>query len=256
MKHHYASWSAHHLAPVLAPVAMALGVVCFGTAAQADDRPFLRTTTAIVEDDDERVFEFSATHQNGKKERSTQLQLGYSFSPTLSVEVELGQDRNKVDEVSSREQGVGVWMSWIDPARDGWGLATKFSAERERESGAERWEKPKYKGVMAFSLPQADKSTWLHANLGTIYRPTIEDGQRRWTSTWSVAAQKELNRRFELFAEAAGVQDRSDQIAQVGVRHWIKREKLALDVGLGRQYAEERRGNFVALTLSVFDISP
>ena len=207
-----------------------------------------------MEDDDERVFEWSASHVSGKKERSTQMQLGYSFSPSLSVEFELGQARDKVDEVSWRGRGLGVWMSLIDPARQGWGLATKLSVERELESG-ERWESPQWKGVLAYSLPMAEKTVWLHANVGMQYQST-DNGSRRWTSLWSVAAQKELNRRFEVFAELAGNQARSDQLAQLGVRHWIKREKLAIDVGLGRQFAEDRRGNFMAISLSVFDISP
>lgn len=248
------SWLACGLAPVLAPVAMALTLTNISTAAHADDRPFLRTTTAVVEDDDERVFEWSVSHLSGKKERNTQMQLGYSFSPTLSVEFELGQARDKVDEQSSREQGLGIWTAWIDPAREGWGLATKLSVERERDSGA-TWERPAWKGVMAYSVPLLDKSLWLHANAGMRYQSS-DAASRRWTSLWSFAAQKTLNRRFEVFAELAGNQERSDQLVQAGVRHWIQREKLAIDVGLGRQLAEERKGNFIALSLSVFDISP
>lgn len=248
------SWSACSHTLVRAPVVLALAVAGFGTAAQADDRPFLRTTTAVVEDDDERAFEWSASHLNGPKERSTQWQLGYSFSPTLSVEAELGQVRDKTDDLSSREQGLGLWMSWIDPARQGWGLATQLRVERERESGAS-WEEPQWKGVLAFSVPLAEKTAWLHANVGMRHQ-SPSNGLRRWASLWSVAAQKELNRRFELFAEWAGTQDRRDQLAQAGVRHWIKREKLAIDIGAGRQFAENRRGHFAVVSLSVLDISP
>jgi hypothetical protein len=245
---------ACRLAPVLAPVAMALMSVGISPSAQADDRPFLRTTSAIVEDDDERVFEWSLSHTNGKKERNTQTQLGYSFSPTLSVELEWAQARDKVEGLSSREHGLGLWVSWVDPARAGWGLASKFSVERERENGSP-WEHPAWKGVLAYSLPLADKSTWLHANWGMRYLSSEGDA-RRWNALWSVAAQTALNRRFELFAELAGNQERSDQLAMAGVRHWIKREKWALDVGLGRQLAEDRKGPFLAVSLSVFDISP
>lgn len=257
------SWSVRHHGALrsaaprgLLAAALLVPALCGGLlqAARADDRPFLRTGTAIVEDDDERVFETSLTHVSGKKERSTQWQLGYSFSPTLSLELELGSARDKVNEISAREQGLGLRVAWIDPARQGWGMATKFSAERERESGEEQWNKPLYKAVMAFSLPLAEKTAWLHANVGMQYQ-NKESTERRWTSLWSLGAQKEISRRFEVFAELAGNQERSDQIAHAGVRHWFKRQKVALDLGLGRQLAPERRDNFVSLNLSVYDIS-
>jgi hypothetical protein len=240
-------------APVLASVAVALTTALGCGAVQADDRPFLRTTRAVVEDDDERVFEFTATHVTAKKQRSTSVQLEYSFSPTLSVELELGHQRDRIEGISEREQGLGLRMSWVDPAREGWGLATKFGVERERESGDE-WAQPQWSGVMAFSMPVADKSVWVHANVGARYNPQTS-GAARWTGLWSLGAEKPLNRRASLFAEVAGASDGRDRIAQVGLRQWLKREKVAVDVGVGRQFANDIRGNFLAVSLSLYDLS-
>ena len=247
------SGSALPTVPVFASVTVVLATAlgCGGT--WADDRPFLRTTSAVVEDDDERVFGFTATHISGKRQGSTSAQLEYSFSPTLSVELELGHQRDRIEGVSEREQGLGLRVSWIDPAREGWGLASKFSVERERESG-EAWAKPQWRGVMAWSVPLASQSVWLHANLGAVHQAGPRD-EDRWRGLWSLGADKALGRHTLLFAEAAGVSDGRDRMAQLGVRQWLKREKVALDVGLGRQFAHDTQGNFLAVSLSLYDLS-
>lgn len=238
--------------PVLASVVVAMAASLSCGVVQADDRPFLRTTTAVVEDDDERVFSFTTSHLSGQRQSATSVQLEYSISPTLSVEVESGQQRNKMEDVSEREQGAGLWMSWVDPAREGWGLASKFSVERGHESG-QPWAKPQWSAVMAWSMPFDQKSVWVHANLGARYTPE-GSGAERWTGLWSVATEKSITRNTALFAEAAAASDGSDRMAQVGVRQWLKRNKVALDVGLGRQFAPDLKGNFVAISLSLYDL--
>jgi hypothetical protein len=70
-----------------------------------------------------------------------------------------------------------------------------------------------------------------------------------------LGAEKPINRQTSLFAEAAGASDGLDRIAQIGVRQWLKREKVALDVGVGRQFANDIRGNFLAVSLSLYDLS-
>lgn len=239
--------------PVFASVVVALAAAWGSGAAWADDRPFLRTTSAVVEDDDERVFEFTATHVVAKKQRSTSAQLGYSFSPTWSVEMEQGLQRDRIEGHTEREQGLGLRLSWVDPAREGWGLATRLSVERERESG-EEWTRPQWRGVMAFSLPLAGKRAWLHANLGARYSPPVS-GSQRWAGLWSLAAQMPLSRRTALFAEAAGASDGLDRMVQFGVRQWLQREKVAIDWGWGRQWARDTPANFLAISLSLYDLS-
>lgn len=233
---------------------LALAGVGLGLPAIADDRPFLRTGTAIVEDDDERVFELHGVVLAGKRFQGPGLQLEYSFSPTFSMEVEWSRIRDKVEGESSREIGLGFRMAWIDPARDGWGLATRFSVERERESD-DGWDRPEWKGVLAYSLPWSDRTAWLHANVGIRYQ-SADAGERRWTGLWSLAVQKEISRQTALFAEAAGAQGGADRLLQIGLRQWVRREKVALDFSVGRQFDSGARSNFVVLGLSIYDISP
>ena len=215
-------------------------------ALRADDRPFLRTATAVVEDDDERVFEFSATGLSHRHGDGLSLQGGYSFSPTLSVEGELGLSRDRAEGSKGREAGLGVWQAWIDPAREGWGLAGKLSAEWDQASDEPR--QRTLRGVVAASLPLSGKQVWLHANAGVEQR----EGEGR-VGIWSLATQGELNRRWALFGEIAS-SSRRDELAQFGVRHWIKRDKIALDLALGRERVAQDRRGFVAAGLAFYDI--
>ena len=223
------------------------GAALAAPAARADDRPFLRTATAVVEDDDERVFEFSATGLSHRHGDGLSLQGGYSFSPTLSAEVELGVSRDRAEGSRGREVGIGVWQAWIDPASEGWGLAGKLGAEWDRDAAGEPLQRT-LRGVVAASLPLSGKQVWLHANAGVEQR----EGQGR-AGIWSLALQGELDRRWALFGELAS-SSRRDELAQVGVRRWLRRDKIALDLGIGRErIADDRRG-FVAAGLAFYDL--
>ena len=234
-------------------VALALAGAALAPWARAGDGPFLNTTTAVVEDDDERVFEFSTQYVHQRQQRGWRTQLGYSFSPTLSAEVELGRERDTGQAGSERELGLGLWHAWLDPAREGWGLASQFELEWSRATGSP-WQRPAVSAVMAASLPLFDNTLWLHANLGARNAPG-EDG-RRWAGLWSVAAQHKLARRTEAFAELGGSNRSGERLAQIGLRQWLVREKVAADIGLGRRHGEGEGQRFVALRLSIFDISP
>ena len=60
-------------------VALALAGAALAPWARAGDGPFLNTTTAVVEDDDERVFEFSTQYVHQRQQRGWRTHLGYSF---------------------------------------------------------------------------------------------------------------------------------------------------------------------------------
>lgn len=234
-------------------VALALAGAALAPWAWAGDGPFLNTTTAVVEDDDERVFEFSTQYVHQRQQRGWRTQLGYSFSPTLSAEVELGREWNTGQAGGERELGLGLWHAWLDPAREGWGLATNLDLEWSRAGGSP-WQRPAASAVMAASLPMLDKALWLHANLGL--RNARGEGGRRWDGLWSVAAQHKFARRTEAFAELGGIARGGERLAQIGLRQWLVREKVAADFGVGRRQNEGEGQRFVALRLSFFDISP
>ena len=62
-----------------------------------------------------------------------------------------------------------------------------------------------------------------------------------------IAAEREVWRRTSLFAEAA--RDREGRLLHAGVRHWIKRERLAVD-GRQRVRSDELRGSGIVLGLA------
>ncbi len=223
------------------------GAALAAPSTRADDRPFLRTATAVVEDDDERVFEFSATGLSHRHGDGLSLQGGYSFSPTLSVEAELGLSRERAEGSRGRETGIGVWQAWIDPAREGWGLAGKLGAEWDRNAAGEPRQRT-LRGVVAASLPLSGKQVWLHGNAGIEQR----EGEGR-AGIWSLALQGELDRRWALFGEIAS-SSRRDELVQAGVRHWLKRDKIALDLSVGRERIEQDRRGFVAAGLAFYDL--
>jgi hypothetical protein len=236
-------------------VALALAGATLAPWAWAGDGPFLQATTAMVEDDDERVFEFSTRFVKQRQQRGWRTQLGYSFSPTLSAELELARAWAPGQAGSSeRELGLGLWTAWLDPAREGWGLASNVELEWARAPGS-TGQRPALSAVTAASLPLFDKSLWLHANLGAR-NASDEDGRRRWDGLWSVAAQHKLARRTEAFVEAGGTTRGNEQLTQIGLRQWLVREKVAADIGIGHRLADGERHRFVALRLAFFDMSP
>ena len=224
------------------------GAALAAPLARADDRPFLRTVTAVVEDDDERVFEFSATGVGSKQGHELGLQGGYSISPTLSVEAELGWSRDREEHSTERQIGVGIWHAWVDPAREGWGLAGKLGSEWDQGAAGQARQRT-LRGIVAASLPLLEKRVWLHANLGVEQRSG--DGQ---VGLWSVAAQANLTRHWQLFAEAAD-NERREGLSQIGVRHWIRRDKIALDLAIGREHLPGDQRGFVAAGLAFYDLS-
>ena len=79
-----------------------------------------------------------------------------TLSPTLSAEVELGRERDTGQAGSERELGLGLWHAWLDPAREGWGLASSIELEWARATGSP-WQRPAMNAVLAASLPLRDQ---------------------------------------------------------------------------------------------------
>jgi hypothetical protein len=87
---------------------------------------------------------------------------------------------------------------------------------------------------------------YLHLNPGL----SLTSGSRR-AFTPSVAIEKLLLERTIAFAELA--RERELRFGQIGARHWLKREKLALDFALQQQRIEGRQSSGFILGLGVYD---
>jgi hypothetical protein len=132
-------------------------------------------------------------------------------------------------------------------ARDGWGWGVVLALDMERPKGGP-WER----AAMSVSVPltlqlgEADTSL-VHLNAG-VAKPREE----RRVFTGVIAAEHEVWRRISVFAEIA--RDREGTLQHAGVRHWLQRERLAVDLAWQRVRSDEVRGSGVVLGLAWYDL--
>jgi hypothetical protein len=227
-------------------------------AAWANDGPYLRLDTALVEDDDERSFEVNSRLSQTKSQRELGVQLEYNFAPTLSAEVELGWSRERGGPERERELELSLRHVWIDPNRQGWGLGGRFSLGWDKSTEADRpawaWAGPTAVAVFTLPLrnPQGELNANLHANLGLSRNASAANTR----AVWALGADAPVTRKVSLFAEAAG-RATEDRVLHSGVRWWLQREKVALDVSVSRTETlatgDAARGIHIGLNL--FDLN-
>lgn len=216
------------------------------------DMPFLRLETATVEHDDERNFEVSAQFSRTKDELQRRLTVEYNISPLSSVEAELSFARSRLDVEREREIGLGYRYVLIDHNRDDWGLALKVSAEWEKstdEDGAGPW---RYAGptvLAAFILPLADNRVRLHANWGVHYKRATGERQQ----LWGAGVEADATPTLTAFAEWGAIR-KEDRLQHAGLRWWIKRDKVAVQLSGSRTRdaasGETFKGVHVGMTFS------
>ncbi len=235
--------STRRAAGALTVVAAVLLAAC--PPARANDRPFESARTAVAEDDDQ-VWSFEVWGRQIGRLRSLTVEPDYSFDPANSVQIELTRQLDRQGQDSGHEVELEYKHLFNRLARDGWGwgISAALGAERNA-SGSAR--------TLALRLPLsvdlghigrgADGSasgSLLHLNLGV---QKTGSARRQWAS--AVAFEQPLPQRSLLFAELA--RDGAAQLAQVGVRHWLRREKLAIDLAWQQRRGDgERSAGWVA----------
>lgn len=218
----------------------------------ADELPFLRLDTALVEDDDERNFEFAARLSQTRAERRLDAGVEYNFSPWLAAELQLGWTKERGEPGRERELELGLRHVLVDHHREDWGLALRLSLGWEKSApGPWAFEGPA--AVAAFVWPLAEQRVNLHANLGVSRRQSA--GNTR--GVWGLGADMPVARSLLLFGELGG-RAGEDRLVHGGLRWWLRRDKLAFDASLSRTRelatGEARRG--VHFGLSFYDLSP
>ena len=210
--------------------------------ARADDRPFLRTTHALASEDD-KGWEISVMGVTNRHGQALSTQIEHDLSATQRLEVEFGHGPHA--QGPEPEQGLRLRSLWRSPAQTGWGLATKLGIEPGR-SGEDTGRRTQAQGVFSWS-PAPGR--WVHLNLGWQWRRGTER-----TSMSALAWHNEWTAQRWFYAEAAGTGDGRDRLLHLGVRHWLRAHRWALDTGVGRQTGQERSGQFVAINLNFFDL--
>ena len=133
----------------------------------------------------------------------------------------------------------------IDRDGHGWGVDLSWTLARDVATGAWRGEGLALKLPMSLSLRGGD--ALLHLNAGV---QKARDERREWIG--SIAFEHKLPWRLVAFAEM-GREDRQT-LLHAGVRHWIRRERLAFDLSVQQLRAGDQRSNGVVIGLAWYDL--
>ncbi|MBP5991614.1 MAG: hypothetical protein KA766_16560 [Piscinibacter sp.] len=225
---------------------LALCLAVFAIACRAADRPYIVANSGAAEEDEEQVWAVENWVRQAGHQKSFTIAPEYAFSPDNSLQAEFRRVLDR-DRGNGHEIEIEFKHLFNRIAREGWGWGVVLALDMERPEGG-----PWTHAATSLSLPltlqldEASKSL-LHLNLG-VAKPKEE----RRVFTGVIAAEREVWRRTSLFAEAA--RDREGRLLHAGVRHWIKRERLALDIAWQRVRSDELRGSGIVLGLAWYDL--
>ncbi|MBS0441306.1 MAG: hypothetical protein JSR38_05100 [Proteobacteria bacterium] len=225
---------------------LALCLAVFAIACRAADRPYIVANSGAAEEDEEQVWAVENWVRQAGHQKSFTIAPEYAFSPDNSLQAEFRRVLDR-DRGNGHEIEIEFKHLFNRIAREGWGWGVVLALDMERPEGG-----PWTHAATSLSLPltlqldEASKSL-VHLNLG-VSKPKEE----RRVFTGVIAAEREVWRRTSLFAEAA--RDREGRLLHAGVRHWIKRERLAFDIAWQRVRSDELRGSGIVLGLAWYDL--
>lgn len=216
------------------------------SATLAGDRPFLATSSAAAEEDDDAVWALESSLQCTRALCALSAAVEYAFDPVNSVQFEYSRVRDR--ELHANAQGAGLEYKHLfnHIARDGYGFGIVVAAEFAREPGA-GWRHDAWSLVLPLSWRFGAPTSLVHTNLGVLKGKGVA---REWTA--ALALEHEVARRTTLFAELAREGDA--RLLHGGVRHWVRREKFAVDLSLLRSRDNGQRNNGVVLGLGWYDM--
>lgn len=209
-------------------------VTAWPAAVMASDRPFLLTSNAAAEEDDDEVWSVETWWQRAGSQRTFTVAPEYAFNPTTSIQLELSRASG-----NARTAELEFKHLFNHIGRDGWGWGVDLAVTAGHEHGVAV--------KLPYSLQLRGGDALLHVNAGL----QKERGERReWIA--SVAFEHRLPWRSTGFVEA-GREDRQT-LWHAGVRHWIRRERLALDFSVQRRRGEEGKAAGVVVGLAWYDL--
>ena len=225
---------------------LAFCLVLAAAAAQAADRPYLFANSAAAEEDEEQVWSVENWYRQAGRQKSLTVAPEYAFDPDTSLQVEMRRVLDR-DNGNGHEIEIEAKRLFNRIARDGWGWGVVLALDMERPKGGP-WERAALSVSVPLTLQLGGADTSLvHLNVG-VAKPREE----RRVFTGVIAAEHEVWRRTSLFAEIA--REPEGRLLHGGVRHWIKRERLAVDVAWQRVRSDEVRGSGVVLGIAWYDL--
>lgn len=209
--------------------------------AQANDRPFLLTTHAAAEEDDDAVWSVETWWQRAGPVRTFTVAPEYAFNPTTSIQFQASRATGNANALEIEFKHLFNHI-----ARDGWGWGIDLSWEVGGTGGGD-W---KHHGValkLPYTLQLRGGDALLHVNAGLQKQ---RDERREWIG--SVAFEHRLPWRSTGFIEL-GREDRLT-LWHAGVRHWVRRDRLALDVSVQRQSGADGRAYGAVIGVAWYDL--
>ena len=228
-------------APKWAALCVAACAALAPGAVQANDRPFLLTSNAAADEDDDQVWSLEASWQRTGAERVFSVAPEYAFDPTTSVQLELARASGNA---KAAELEFKHLFNHI--ARDGWGWGVHLAAGMASvdDSG---WKAQGGSIRLVHTLQLNDGSAMLHVNAGLKKE---RDERREWIA--SAAFEHKLPWRSSAFVEV-GREDRQT-LLHAGVRHWIRRERLALDLAVQQTRSGGEKAQGVVIGIGWYDL--
>ena len=213
-------------------------------AAWANDRPFQVARTAVLEDD-EQVWSFESWVQRLGSVRGLSIEPEYTFDAGTSLQFELTRFVDRRGAETGHEAELEFKHLFNNVARDGWGwgVSASLAVERTREGGSV----PSVGIKLPLSIALGDGGGFLHLDVGVGKE---RDARRAWSG--AVGIERELFKRTVFFAELA--REGRSTFAQIGARHWLRRDKLAIDVSLQQQRADGARASGFIVGLGWYDL--
>ncbi len=233
---------------------------CFSPvpAAHAGDRPYLVLGSAALEDD-AAAWSLGGRWLRSGAANALQLGLEYGFTRATSLELEWSAERPGGGERSEREAELELKHVFNDIARDGFGLGLSMSLGLDRaraeggddDAGATAGPRRARRGALvqllgSMPLSQAQEGQ-AHANLGWQRRP-FGGGQ----GFVALGLERPLQGRTWGFGEV--VYQPGQHLLHAGIRHWLRRDRLALDVSVQRQQGEGGWRNGVVIGVVAYDL--
>lgn len=209
------------------------------------DRPYIVTNSGAAEDDEEQVWSVENWVRQAGAQHTLTVAPEYAFDPVNSLQVEF---RRVVDRDIGNGHEIELEYKHLFNriSRDGWGWGVVATLDMERPQGGP-WQRAGVSLSLPLSVQFNEGAGTFHVNVG-VAKPREE--RRVWTGV--LAAEHEIWNRTALFGEWAS--DREGRLVHAGVRHWLKRERLAVDIAWQRVRSEDVRGSGVVLGIAWYDV--
>jgi hypothetical protein len=234
----FARWQAHSGSPVRtfgACIILALvGAAGLPTAQAA--RPMVTDDARIVDDRSCQLESWVRL----PRDSGAELWALPGCNPLGSFELTLGGAHAWSGNVWSASDGPPAPAGWRTVAQVktlfrkletndwGWGLALGTLGVRPDNAGSDRFSY----FYVPVSWSFADDRVVVHLNGGGNYR---HDSTGRVDATWGLGTEVLLTPRTYLIAEVYG-QQRETSSLQVGVRHWVVKDRVQIDATLGGHF--------------------